>query len=136
MKQRSQTVRWSYLWLPLIVVVALLLTIVKATSHYSHIPVLTSVSHCYSPSDARPLIGHTGCVAFTGYAYTSPSGQMYLDQSTAPPYGFSVYIPAGSSFGRSLLTKYSGQPIQVTGFITSYAGELEIEVTSAAQVRP
>jgi hypothetical protein len=62
------------------------------------------------------------------------SGQMYLDQSTSAPYGFSAYIPAGTSFGPSVLSQYSGQSIDVTGSIINYNGEPEIEVTSASQI--
>jgi hypothetical protein len=79
--------------------------------------------------------GQSECVQFVGYAYTSSRGEMYLDQSTSAPYGFSVYIPAGSSFGSSLLNTYSGESIDVTGYITNYRGEPEIEVTSASQVQ-
>ncbi len=89
---------------------------------------------CISVDQAASDEGQTGCVQFTGYAYTSDSGQMYLDQSTSAPYGFSAYIPAGSSFGPSLLNQYSGQSIDVTGSIINYNGEPEIEVTSASQI--
>lgn len=89
---------------------------------------------CYTAAQAASEEGQTGCVQFTGYAYTSGSGQMYLDQSTSAPYGFSAYIPAGSSFGSSALSEYSGQSIDVTGSIINYNGEPEIEVTSASQI--
>jgi len=89
---------------------------------------------CYTADQAASEEGQTGCVQFTGYAYTSGSGQMYLDQSTSAPYGFSAYIPAGSSFGPSLLNQYSGENIDVTGSIVNYNGEPEIEVTSASQI--
>ena len=94
----------------------------------------TTPASCYTASQAASEEGQTGCVQFTGYAYTSDSGQMYLDQSTSAPYGFSAYIPAGSSFGPSLLNQYSGQNIDVTGSIINYNGEPEIEVTSASQI--
>lgn len=93
-----------------------------------------STPSCYTASQASSEEGNSGCVQFTGYAYTSGSGQMYLDQSTSAPYGFSAYIPAGSSFGPSLLNQYSGQSIDVTGSIINYNGEPEIEVTSASQI--
>lgn len=93
-----------------------------------------STPSCYTASQAASEEGQTGCVQFTGYAYTSYSGQMYLDQYTSAPYGFSVWIPAGYSFGPSLLNQYSGQNIDVTGSIVNYNGEPEIEVTSASQI--
>lgn len=93
-----------------------------------------STPSCYTASQASSEEGQTGCVQFTGYAYTSDSGQMYLDQSTSAPYGFSVWIPAGTSGGSSWLSEYSGQNIDVTGAITNYNGEPEIEVTSASQI--
>ena len=89
---------------------------------------------CYTADQAASEEGQTGCVQFTGYAYTSGSGQMYLDQSTSAPYGFSAYIPAGSAFGPSLLNQYSGQSIDVTGSIVNYNGEPEIVVNSASQI--
>jgi hypothetical protein len=89
---------------------------------------------CYTASQAANEIGQTGCVQFVGYAYTSSKGEMYLDQYLSAPYGFSVWIPAGYSFGPSVLSKYSGQNINVSGTITSYEGEPEIEVTSASQI--
>jgi len=89
---------------------------------------------CYTASQASAEEGNSGCVQFTGYAYTSSSGQMYLDQSLSAPYGFSAYIPAGSSFGSSLLSQYSGQNIDVTGSIVNYNGEPEIVVNSASQI--
>lgn len=91
-------------------------------------------SSCSPVSQAASLEGTSGCVQFTGYAYTSDSGQMYLDQSTSAPYGFSAYIPAGSSFGPSLLNQYSGQSIDVTGSIVNYNGEPEIVVNSTSQI--
>ena len=93
-------------------------------------------STCISPSQAANDEGNgqSECVQFTGYAYTSGSGQMYLDQSTSAPYGFSAYIPAGSAFGPSLLNQYSGQSIDVTGSIVNYNGEPEIVVNSASQI--
>ena len=94
----------------------------------------SSAPSCYTADQAASEEGQTGCVQFTGYAYTSGSGQMYLDQSTSAPYGFSAYIPAGSSFGSSALSEYSGQNIDVTGSIVNYNGEPEIEVTSASQI--
>ena len=91
---------------------------------------------CISPSQAANDEGNgqSECVQFTGYAYTSDSGQMYLDQSTSAPYGFSVWIPAGTSGGSSIINQYSGQSIDVTGSIVNYNGEPEIEVTSASQI--
>ena len=97
-------------------------------------PSQPTASSCYTAAQAASEEGQTGCVQFTGYAYTSGSGQMYLDQSTSAPYGFSAYIPAGSSFGSSVLSQYSGQSIDVTGSIINYNGEPEIEVTSASQI--
>jgi hypothetical protein len=94
----------------------------------------TNVSSCYSASQAAGEEGQSGCVQFTGYQYTSSRGSMYLDQSTSAPYGFSAYIPAGSSFGPSLLNEYSGKLVDVTGSITSYDGEPEIVVSNASQV--
>ncbi|MGH7156847.1 MAG: hypothetical protein ACREGG_01930, partial [Candidatus Saccharimonadales bacterium] len=67
-------------------------------------------------------------------AYTSSKGEMYLDQSTSYPYGFSVWIPVGTSGGSSLLSEYSGKTIDVSGYIQSYGGEPEIEVTSSSQI--
>ncbi len=93
-----------------------------------------TTSSCSPVSQAASLEGTSGCVQFTGYAYTSDSGQMYLDQSTSAPYGFSAYIPAGSSFGPSLLNQYSGQSIDVTGSIVNYNGEPEIVVNSTSQI--
>jgi len=98
-------------------------------------PPTSSPPSCIPASQAASQEGQTGCVQFTGYAYTSSSGQMYLDQSTSAPYGFSAYIPAGSSFGPSLLSQYSGQSVDVTGSIINYRGEPEIEVTSVSQVQ-
>ena len=89
---------------------------------------------CISADQAANAEGQDGCVQFTGYAYTSSSGQMYLDQSLSAPYGFSAYIPAGSSFGSSVLSQYSGQSIDVTGSIINYNGEPEIVVKSASQI--
>ncbi len=94
-----------------------------------------TTSNCSPVSQAASLENTSGCIQFTGYAYTSPSsGSMYLDQSTSAPYGFSAYIPAGSSFGPSLLNQYSGQSIDVTGSIINYNGEPEIVVNSASQI--
>jgi hypothetical protein len=94
-----------------------------------------TTSSCSPVSQAASLEGTSGCIQFTGYAYTSPSsGSMYLDQSLSAPYGFSAYIPAGSSFGSSLLNQYSGQNIDVTGSIVNYNGEPEIVVNSASQI--
>jgi len=93
-----------------------------------------STPSCYTAAQASAEEGNSGCVQFTGYAYTSSSGQMYLDQSLSAPYGFSAYIPAGSSFGPSLLNQYSGQNIDVTGSIVNYNGEPEIVVNSASQI--
>ena len=90
---------------------------------------------CYTASQAANEEGQTGCVQFTGYAYTSDSGQIYLDQSLSAPYGFSVWIPAGTSGGSSLINEYSGKNIDVTGSIVNYNGEPEIEVTSASQIQ-
>lgn len=107
-----------------------------STSQNTTTPATTNTTAtCYTASQATNEIGQTGCVQFTGYAYTSYSGQMYLDQSLSAPYGFSAYIPAGSSFGPSLLNQYSGQNIDVTGSIVNYNGEPEIEVTSASQIQ-
>jgi len=89
---------------------------------------------CYTAAQAASEEGQSGCVQFTGYAYTSDSGQMYLDQYTSAPYGFSVWIPAGTSGGSSIMNEYSGQSIDVTGSIVNYNGEPEIEVTSASQI--
>jgi len=91
---------------------------------------------CVSASQAANLEdnGQTECVQFVGYQYTSSKGEMYLDQSTSPPYGFSVYIPAGTSFGPSVLDEYSGKEIDVTGTITAYGGEPEVIVSSASQI--
>jgi hypothetical protein len=96
-----------------------------------------SAPSCISASQAvnNEDNGQSECVQFVGYAYTSSRGEMYLDQATSAPYGFSVYIPAGYSFGPSLLNKYSGESIDVTGSITNYRGEPEIEVTSPSQVQ-
>jgi hypothetical protein len=93
-----------------------------------------STPSCFTASQAASEEGQTGCVQFTGYSYTSGSGQMYLDQSLSPPYGFSVWIPAGTSGGASLLNEYSGKNIDVTGSIVNYKGNPEIEVTSASQI--
>lgn len=95
----------------------------------------TPTPNCYTASQAASEEGQSGCVQFTGYAYTSYSGQMYLDQYTSAPYGFSVWIPAGTSGGSSIINQYSGQNIDVTGSIVNYNGEPEIEVTSASQIR-
>jgi hypothetical protein len=89
---------------------------------------------CYTASQAASEEGQTGCVQFVGYSYTSDSGQMYLDQSTSAPYGFSAWIPVGSVFGPGVQNDYSGRLIDVTGRITNYEGEPEIEVTSASQI--
>lgn len=94
-----------------------------------------STPSCIPASQAASQEGQNGCVQFIGYAYTSGSGQMYLDQSTSAPYGFSVWIPAGTSGGSSLINQYSGQNIDVTGSITNYNGEPEIEVTSSSQIQ-
>jgi hypothetical protein len=91
---------------------------------------------CLTASQSWNEIGQTGCVTFTGYAYTSDSGQMYLDQDSSNySDGFSVWIPSGESFGASILNQYSGVPINVSGTITQYDGAPEIEVTSAAQIQ-
>lgn len=89
---------------------------------------------CVSADQAASVEGSQGCVQFTGYAYTARSGQMYLDQYTYAPYGFSVWIPAGTAAGPSLLSQYSGKLIDVTGYIQNYKGEQEIEVTSSSQI--
>lgn len=94
-----------------------------------------STPSCYTTSQAASEEGQTGCVQFTGYAYTSDSGQMYLDQYASAPYGFSVWIPAGTSGGSTWLNEYSGQNIDITGTITNYDGEPEIEVTTASQIQ-
>jgi hypothetical protein len=94
-----------------------------------------SAPSCYTAAQAASEEGQTGCVQYVGYAYTSSRGEMYLDQSTSAPYGFSAYIPAGTSFGPSVLNQYSGQEIDVTGSITPYDGEPEIVVTSASQIQ-
>lgn len=94
----------------------------------------TTPASCYTASQAASEKGQSGCVQFTGYAYTSGSGQMYLDQSTSAPYGFSAWIPAGTSGGSSIINEYSGKDIDVTGSIVNYNGEPEIEVTSASQI--
>ena len=94
-----------------------------------------STPSCSPASSAAGLEGTTACINFTGYAYTSSRGEMYLDQYTSAPYGFSVYIQAGSSFGPGVLSQYSGQSIDVTGAITNYNGEPEIEVYSASQIQ-
>jgi len=98
-------------------------------------PTPAPTASCYTAARAASEEGQTGCVQFTGYAYTSSNGQMYLDQSLSAPYGFSAYIPAGSSFGPSLLNQYSGQNIDVTGSIVNYNGEPEIVVNSASQIQ-
>lgn len=95
-----------------------------------------SISSCSPVSDAASMEGSTGCIQFTGYAYTSSRGEMYLDQYSSAPYGFSAYIPAGTSFGPSLISQYSGQPVDVTGTITTYDGEPEIIVTNSSQIQP
>lgn len=112
-------------------------TITQNSDSSSSTPQTTqpSTPSCVSAGQATNEEGQNGCVQFTGYAYTSSSGQMYLDQSESAPYGFSVWIPAGSSFGPSLLSKYSGESIDVTGSITNYNGEPEIEVTNASQIQ-
>jgi len=79
--------------------------------------------------------GTSGCINFTGYAYTSSRGEMYLDQYLSAPYGFSAYIPAGTSFGPSVLSQYSGQSVDVTGTITNYKGEPEMIISSASQIQ-
>jgi hypothetical protein len=94
----------------------------------------TPSSTCMSASAAASAEDQSGCVTFTGYQYTSSKGEMYLDQSTTYPYGFAVWIPAGTSFGPSVLNQYSGEEIDVTGPITNYKGEPQIEVTSASQI--
>ena len=95
----------------------------------------STTSSCIGADQASSEIGSSECVQFTGYAYTSSRGEMYLDQSLSAPYGFSAYIPAGTSFGQSLLNEYSGKSVDVSGTITSYDGEPEIVVTSASQVQ-
>ncbi len=90
--------------------------------------------NCVTASQAASEEGQTGCVQFTGYAYTSYSGQMYLNQYSSAPYGFSVWIPAGTPDGSNWLNEYSGQSIDVTGSIVNYNGEPEIEVTSSSQI--
>ena len=94
-----------------------------------------STPSCYTAAQAAREEGQSGCVEFTGYAYTSDSGQMYLDQYTSAPYGFSAWIPAGTPGGSLWLNEYSGQSVDVTGNITNYNGEPEIEVTSASQIQ-
>lgn len=94
----------------------------------------SSTPSCFTANQAANEIGHTGCVQFTGYAYTSSKGEMYLDQSLSAPYGFAAYIPAGYSFGPGALNQYNGQSIDVTGTITSYEGEPQITVTSVTQI--
>jgi len=94
-------------------------------------------SNCFTAAQAWSEIGSTGCVTFTGYSYISYSGQMYLDQNVNDyANGFSVWIPAGESFGSSILEEYSGVPINVSGTISSYNGAPEIEVTDASQITP
>jgi hypothetical protein len=91
-------------------------------------------SSCVSADQAAANEGQNGCVEFVGYAYTASSGQIYLDESTSPPYGFSVWIPTGTSGGSSLVSEYSGKKIDVSGYIQDYKGEPEIEVTDSSQI--
>ncbi len=96
----------------------------------------TTPSSCWTAAQSWNEEGQTGCVTFTGYADTSDSGQMYLNQDSSDyADGFSVWIPAGESFGQSTLNQYSGQQISVTGTITKYDGAPEIEVTQASQIQ-
>ncbi|HUD10131.1 MAG TPA: hypothetical protein VMR28_00480 [Candidatus Saccharimonadales bacterium] len=91
---------------------------------------------CWTATQSWNEIGQTGCVTFTGYADTSDSGQMYLNQDSSDyADGFSVWIPSGESFGQSVLSQYSGQSISVSGTITQYKNAPEIEVTSASQIQ-
>lgn len=95
-----------------------------------------SAPSCFTAAQSWNEIGQTGCVTFTGYAYTSSSGQMYLDQDPNNySNGFSVWIPAGESFGPSILNQYSGVQINVSGSITQYDGAPEIIVTDASQIQ-
>jgi hypothetical protein len=132
-------------WVSLVVVLMIALILVRATTHGTRYSALnlrsiqgnpqTTNSNCITPAQAKKKAGTATCVQFTGYADKSGKGQMYLDQQTSYPYGFSVYVPAGSSFGPALLSSYSAKLIDVTGTITQYDGEPEIEVTSPAQIR-
>ena len=60
---------------------------------------------------------------------------MYLDQYSDYTSGFSVWIPAGNSFGPGLLTTYANQTIRVSGVITSYQGAPEIIVNDPSQIQ-
>lgn len=98
-------------------------------------PTTTTVAPCFSSAQAAAEIGQAGCVRFTvGNAYTSSSGQMYLNEFSNYASGFSVWIPAGNAFGAALLTMYANKTIVVSGTITSYNGAPEIVVTDASQV--
>lgn len=90
---------------------------------------------CIDVSQAASDEGNDECVQFVGYEYTSSGGSMYLDQSLSAPYGFSVYIPAGTSFGSSVLSEYSGKTVDVSGTIINYRGESEIQLTDPSQIQ-
>lgn len=94
-----------------------------------------SAPTCYTAAQAWNEEGQTGCVTMTvGYTYAASSGNDYLDQYQDYSSGVGVWIPSGYSFGSSLLNKYSGQTINVSGTITQYDGAPEIEVTSPSQI--
>lgn len=89
---------------------------------------------CISADEAASHDDQTVCVEYLAHAYTSQRGSMYLDKSLSYPYGFSAYIPAGTSFGSDLLSTYDGKTVDVTGKIQDYKGEPEIIVSDASQV--
>lgn len=94
------------------------------------------VVSCLTAAQASHEIGQTGCVTFTGYALTTPNGQMYLvDGKSGSLNSFSVWLPKGESLGPVVLKQYSATSISVTGAITQYNNEPQIEVTSASQIQ-
>ncbi len=93
-------------------------------------------SNCISATQARSHIGQHKCIEYkVGYTYTSWRGNTFLDQYQAYRNGFSVYIPDGSGLSSNTARSYLGKTIDVTGTITLYKGEPEIEVADPSQVK-
>jgi hypothetical protein len=101
-------------------------------------PSSSSAANCISADQAATNEGKSTCVELTvGYTYVSAAGNAYLDQydgSGSNGYGFSVWMPSSDSFGSSEINQYANKTVDVTGTITKYDGEPEIEVTNPSQI--
>lgn len=101
-------------------------------------PSSNGTASCVSADQAAASEGKSTCVELTvGYTYVSAAGNAYLDQydgSGANGYGFSVWMPSSDTFGSSATNQYANKAVDVTGTITKYDGEPEIEVTDPSQI--